>query len=37
MGSYKIAFDASSLPGGVYIYRIMANKFSDIKKLVVIK
>jgi hypothetical protein len=36
-GSYKIEFDASSLPGGVYFYRMKVGEFSDIKKLIVIK
>lgn len=36
-GSYKIEFDASSLPGGVYFYKVNSGKFSDIKKLILIK
>ncbi len=37
IGSYNIEFDASSLPGGVYFYKMKAGEFSDIKKLVLIK
>ena len=37
IGNYKTAFDASSLPAGVYFYRMKAGEFSDIRKLVLIK
>ena len=37
MGSYTIEFDASSLPGGLYFYKLDAGEFSDIKKLVLTK
>ena len=36
-GSYTIEFDASSLPTGLYFYKIEAGEFSDIKKLVLTK
>ncbi|GEM_PF-5038714 len=35
---YKIAsLDASSLPSGVYYYRLQAGKFSEVKKMVLMK
>jgi len=37
IGRYTIEFDASSLPGGLYFYKIQAGEFSDIKKLVLTK
>ena len=37
MGSYTIEFDASSLPGGLYFYKLDAGEFSDIKKLILTK
>lgn len=36
-GSYKVSFDASALPSGVYFYRISAGEFSKTNKLVLIK
>jgi photosystem II stability/assembly factor-like uncharacterized protein len=36
-GSYQIMFDASSLPSGVYFYRITAGDFSDTKKMMLVK
>ncbi|MGE5458733.1 MAG: T9SS type A sorting domain-containing protein, partial [Methanococcaceae archaeon] len=36
-GSYKVQFDASSLPSGVYIYKIHAGEFMASKKLLLIK
>lgn len=36
-GNYKTTFDASNLPSGVYFYRIQAGKFSDTKKLIILK
>ncbi len=36
-GDYRIKFDASNLPSGVYIYRIQAGNFSATKKLMLIK
>ena len=36
-GNYEVKFDGSKLASGVYIYRIEAGKFSDLKKLLLIK
>lgn len=36
-GNYKIEFDASDLPSGIYIYKIDAGKYSDAKKMVLVK
>ena len=36
-GNYKINFDASALPSGIYFYRINANNFSSVKKLILLK
>ncbi|MCL4538624.1 MAG: T9SS type A sorting domain-containing protein [Bacteroidetes bacterium] len=36
-GTYKVLFDASSLPSGVYFYRISAGNFVETKKCLVIK
>ena len=36
-GSYEIEFDASSLSSGIYIYRLNAGKYSETKKMLMIK
>lgn len=36
-GSYEIEFDGSSLPSGIYYYRITAGDFSQTNKMVLIK
>ncbi len=36
-GSHTVAFDASSLASGVYVYTINVNDFSDLKKMVLIR
>lgn len=36
-GKYEINFDASSLSSGVYLYKLTAGKYSDTKKMVVLK
>ncbi len=36
-GTYEVSFDASSLPSGVYFYRLQSGNFTDVKKMVVEK
>ena len=36
-GNYKIQFNASNLPTGIYLYKITAGGFVDIKKMLLVK
>ena len=36
-GSHKVSLDASKLASGIYFYKLTAGKFSDVKKLVLLK
>ena len=36
-GSYKVTFDASSLPSGSYFYRLSAGNYIIIKKMMLVK
>jgi len=36
-GSYKIEFDASQLPSGIYFYRIEIGDFHNVKKMILLK
>jgi hypothetical protein len=36
-GSYKITFNAASLPTGIYFYQMQAGTFKEVKKMVLIK
>jgi hypothetical protein len=36
-GSYEVNFNASNLATGIYIYRIQAGSFVDVKKMILIK
>lgn len=36
-GSYEVSFDASGLSSGVYFYKISAGRFTDVKKMVLLK
>ena len=37
VGSYKVSFDASQLPSGVYYYRLQTGDFSQTKKMILLK
>ena len=37
VGKHEITFDGENLPSGIYIYRIEAGKFQDVKKMVLLK
>ena len=36
-GYYEISFDASGLPGGVYLYSLSFESFTNTKRMVLIK
>jgi aminopeptidase N len=36
-GKYEIAFDASGIPSGIYIYKLDAGKYSSTRKMVLMK
>lgn len=36
-GKYKVNFNASGLPSGVYFYHLKAGKFSSVKKMILLK
>ncbi len=36
-GKYQVKFDANNLPSGIYFYRIMANEFNDVKKMILVR
>lgn len=36
-GSYSIEFNAENLPSGVYLYKLNTDKFSEIKKMILLK
>lgn len=36
-GLYEVAYDATSLPAGVYIYTLQTNKGKEIKRLVIVR
>lgn len=37
VGSYKVIFDASNLPSGLYFYRLQSSEYSETKKLLLLK
>ena len=36
-GTYEVSFNAIDLPSGVFFYRLETNKFSNIKKMIILK
>ncbi|WP_337864919.1 T9SS type A sorting domain-containing protein [Ignavibacterium sp.] len=36
-GVYEVEFNASNLPSGVYIYKLQAGSFADVKKMILSK
>ncbi len=36
-GEHEVEFNASSIPSGIYLYKLSTGKFSEVKKLVVMK
>ncbi len=36
-GEYEVTFDGSSLPSGIYFYRLISGKYSQIRKMLLVK
>ncbi len=36
-GSYSIEFNALNLPSGIYLYKIQTDKFTDVKKMILLR
>jgi len=36
-GRYKVEFNATALPSGIYFYRIQAGSFNQTKKMILLK
>ena len=36
-GNYKVTFDATNLPSGVYVYRMQSGNFTSSKKLILLR
>jgi hypothetical protein len=37
VGSYEVEFDATSLPSGIYFYRLQAGNYTTTKKMILLK
>jgi len=37
VGQYEVDFDATSLPNGIYFYKLQAGSFADTKKMILLK
>jgi hypothetical protein len=36
-GNYEVKFDASNLASGIYLYKLQAGSFSQVKKMLLMK
>jgi hypothetical protein len=36
-GTHNVTFDAANLPSGIYVYKLVAGEFTNVKKLMLLK